>query len=441
VDAEGRRNTGRQVRGIVVGEGVTTDGHILFLFLKNIGGTEGGVGERRANRRAGSGTGTKSGLLTGGQWGLDDLCLDDTQNLPNLTTNGSDNHGNLVEEITSITCVSQVRVPWIRFGGIGSWGVGTQIRARDGEVFEAEVGTTFRTARRWESVGNGWGGIDRRDQSDLNDVWSMGARCLDGLGIVEGIVNDGCDLWRSGGTNCLTHDDVRVIRTVSERRSSTSGVVVAGSNGGVWLLVWIWAVEDIFGTGGNILGWWNWGSSLLFCLFQKATAIPPYEDTDSKHEEEDSDDSARESALVYTTGGAGLLRVGYALKRFTLCASPIRTLDRRGRERERERDGMYLRVRTQLSFAPQLQGGGAWQTICGSGQALANRRWSMWVRVGEIKGKEREGFKRQVELLSTSEPNRWDEKGNAMKTVTPQLWQPRDIVAILKPCPWSLLKI
>jgi hypothetical protein len=40
---------------------------------------------------------------------LDDLCLDDTQNLPDLSTNWGDDHGNFVEEITSITCASQVR--------------------------------------------------------------------------------------------------------------------------------------------------------------------------------------------------------------------------------------------------------------------------------------------------------------------------------------------
>jgi len=107
VDAEGGRNTGRQVRGILVSEGVTTDGHVLFL-LENIGGTKGGVGERRADRRAGIGIGAKRGLLTGRQWGLNDLCLDDTQNLPDLTTDGGYDHGNLVEEITSITCASQV---------------------------------------------------------------------------------------------------------------------------------------------------------------------------------------------------------------------------------------------------------------------------------------------------------------------------------------------
>ena len=48
--------------------------------------------------------------------------------------------------------------------------------------------------------------------------------------------------------------------------------------------------------------------------------------------------------------------------------------DVRKGSRARERDGMYLSVWTQLSFALQLQGGESWQTICGSGQALADRR-------------------------------------------------------------------
>ena len=108
VYAEGGRNARRQARSILVSEGVTTDGHFLVFFLENIGGTEGSVGERRADRRAGAGAGTKRGLLTRRRWSLNDLCLDDTQNLPDLTTNGGDDHGNLVEEITAITCASQV---------------------------------------------------------------------------------------------------------------------------------------------------------------------------------------------------------------------------------------------------------------------------------------------------------------------------------------------
>lgn len=145
VGTEGGRNTGRQVGGVLVSERITAGGHFLFLFLENIGGTEGGVGERRADRRAGIGVGTERGLLTGRQWGLDDLCLDNTQNLPDLTTNGGNDHGNLVKEITSIACASQIRVPLIRFGEIA---FGTQVRPRDGEVFEGEVGTTSRAAGR-----------------------------------------------------------------------------------------------------------------------------------------------------------------------------------------------------------------------------------------------------------------------------------------------------
>jgi hypothetical protein len=40
VDTEGRRNIGRQVRGMRISEGVAVRGHFLFLLLEDIGGTE-----------------------------------------------------------------------------------------------------------------------------------------------------------------------------------------------------------------------------------------------------------------------------------------------------------------------------------------------------------------------------------------------------------------
>ena len=91
---------------------------------------------------------------------------------------------------------------------------------------------------------------------------------------------------------------------------------------GVWLLVWIWAVEDIFGTGGDVFCWWN---GRLSCLFQKAAAIPQYEGADNDHEDDGSDDSTRESTLAHTArGGGGLLRIGYAFNGCALCAGPVR---------------------------------------------------------------------------------------------------------------------
>ena len=77
---------------------------------------------------------------------MDDLCLDYTQNLSDLTTNGGDDHRYLVKEITSITCASQVRVPGIRSGEIAGRGVRTRARLGDGEVVKVEVGIAFRTA-------------------------------------------------------------------------------------------------------------------------------------------------------------------------------------------------------------------------------------------------------------------------------------------------------
>jgi len=150
-----------------ISEGVGVDGNFLFL-LDDIGGTEGSVGERRADGRTRVGTGTERSLLTGRRWCLYDLCLDDTQNLPNLTTNGGDDHGNLVEEITSVTCVGQVRLPVIRFSEIATRGVRTRVRLGDGEVFEVEVGATLGTVwrrRRIRSIG-----VDRWNQGNLNDV-------------------------------------------------------------------------------------------------------------------------------------------------------------------------------------------------------------------------------------------------------------------------------
>jgi len=131
------------------------------------------------------------------------------------------------------------------------------------------------------------------------------------------------------------------MRAVSERGPSAGGVVrvVEGDGRGVWLLVRIGAVENIFGTGGDVFGWWNGGSISLVRLCQKATAVPPEEDTDTDHEEEDSDDSTRESTLAYSAaaGRIWLLRIGYTLERFALCAGSIRMLESLvGREREME---------------------------------------------------------------------------------------------------------
>ena len=108
------------MRGVLVVEGVTVYGYFLFLLLEDIGGTEGGAGKGGTDRRTRVRVGTKGRLLTGRGWCLDDLCLDDTKNLPDLTTNRGDNHRNLVEEVTSITCASQVRVPLIRLSEIAS---------------------------------------------------------------------------------------------------------------------------------------------------------------------------------------------------------------------------------------------------------------------------------------------------------------------------------
>jgi hypothetical protein len=133
---------------MLIGEGVGVGGHFLFLRFEDIGGTEGSIGKRRADGRTRVGTGTQRRLLTGRRWCLDDLCLDDTQNLPDLTTNRGNDHGNLVEEITTITCASQARVPMIRFSEITSWGAGTQVRLGGGEVLEVEVRATLRTVWR-----------------------------------------------------------------------------------------------------------------------------------------------------------------------------------------------------------------------------------------------------------------------------------------------------
>jgi len=133
---------------MLISEGVRADGHFLFLLLEDIGGTEGSIGERRTDGRTRVGTGTERRLLTGRRWCLDDLCLDDTQYLPDLTTNGGDDHGNLVEEITSVTGASQVRVPVIRFSDIAIWGARTRARLGNGEVLEVEVGTALRTVWR-----------------------------------------------------------------------------------------------------------------------------------------------------------------------------------------------------------------------------------------------------------------------------------------------------
>jgi hypothetical protein len=157
------------MRGILISEGVTVDRDFLFLFLEDVGGTEGGTGERRADGRAGTGVGTERRWLAGRRWSLNNLCLDDAQNLPDLTTNRGDDHRNLVEEITSITCIGQARVSVARFGEITGRSAGTRVRPRNVEMVKVEVGTTFRTVWRWRRVQCG-GRIDRWNQSDLNDI-------------------------------------------------------------------------------------------------------------------------------------------------------------------------------------------------------------------------------------------------------------------------------
>jgi len=117
--------------------------------------------------------------------------------------------------------------------------------------------------------------------------------------------------------------------TVSECRPSASDGVGwdgGGDGDGIRFFVWVRAIEDIFGAGGNILCRWSGGSS-SFCLFQKATTIPPYDETNKDREEKGSDDSTRESTLAHTRG-VGLFEIGYALNRCTLCAGPIRMLKR-----------------------------------------------------------------------------------------------------------------
>lgn len=108
MDAKGGRNARRQAGGVLIGEGITIDGHFLFILLEDIGRTKGGVGEGRANRGTRGGTGTKGRLLAGRRWCLDNLCLDDAQDLPNLTTNRGNDHRNLVEEVTAVARTGQV---------------------------------------------------------------------------------------------------------------------------------------------------------------------------------------------------------------------------------------------------------------------------------------------------------------------------------------------
>lgn len=167
-------------------------------------------------------------------------------------------------------------------------------------MLETEVGTSFRTTwRRW-MVCNGRGLIDWRDQSDLNYIRPMGARCLDGLSIIKGIV-ERCDLGMSGRTDCLTHHDVGIVRTISDSGLSGGNVSGVRCDGElVGLLVWIWAAENIFGTGGGIFGW-SRGRGFLVCLCQKATIVPPNEEANGHHKDDSSDDCTRESTLANTT--------------------------------------------------------------------------------------------------------------------------------------------
>ena len=57
-------------------EGVAVRDHSLFLLLEDICGTEGGVGEGKADGRARASAGTNGGLLARRLRCLDDLRLD-----------------------------------------------------------------------------------------------------------------------------------------------------------------------------------------------------------------------------------------------------------------------------------------------------------------------------------------------------------------------------
>ena len=98
-------------------------------------------------------------------------------------------------------------------------------------MLEVEVGAAFGAVRRWWRICDGGSLVDWWDKGDLNNVRPMGARRLDGLGIIKGIVHR-CDLGRRWRTNGLTHNDIGVVRTISESRLSRSGIVcVRGDDG------------------------------------------------------------------------------------------------------------------------------------------------------------------------------------------------------------------
>lgn len=56
-------------------------------------------------------------------------------------------------------------------------------------MLKVEVRTAFGTAGRWRRVRNCRCLIGWRDQSDLDDIGPMGARGLNGLSIIKGIMD------------------------------------------------------------------------------------------------------------------------------------------------------------------------------------------------------------------------------------------------------------
>jgi len=97
-NARGRRNIRRQVRGMFVSEGVTVHVRFPFLLLKDIHGTEEGVGKGRANGWARAGADAKRRSLAERLRYPDDLRMDDTHRSRGTSTNWGHNHGNVVKK-------------------------------------------------------------------------------------------------------------------------------------------------------------------------------------------------------------------------------------------------------------------------------------------------------------------------------------------------------
>ena len=131
----------------------------------------------------------------------------------------------------------------------------------------------------------------------------------------------------------MTHDDVVIIRTVSESRLGAGSVVRVSCNGRVWFLIRIRSVEDIFCAGGKVLGFGS-GRRFLLCLYQEATAIPQGVLSDHQRKR---------------------VERGLCIGKFHIACRSYPYVRMRSLGGEPE----YLRVWTQLSFAAQLQGGGS----------------------------------------------------------------------------------